>query len=485
MQAVIRPLVDHYLPKADPTWEEVAKQGSRSAYLDSIGKDWKVIWPFEIGQAGSAQFAPIAGPDIATDPATPAPPDFQVYQDTETWPGIQESTVPAFNQKEITLKRMKADVHIPMQIARIARLKPACVGDPMAGIMRGWAKRIAKLMTQAWYAQTGNSLVNSIGSFTAAGQTLSGTATDIVLDVAGTSNAVPNSFAKWSPGDSVDLYQYNSNTRLNSVPVFIGKVLGYNRTATYPGGISLYSPFANITLPSAVVHICLRGSGRESATSYLPTPLDSLFKTTTGTIFGINVALYPQFQSIVETTAMVPTEVNFTKYFAEQEMYHSDLDDDSLPDTCLMTPGVMSRFFQDAQASHLRIVDNGQALDMSGGVKSKITYTLFDREYTFRKCRWLPQKHTMFLKLKNNWEIVRPPRHPNSKSGPGFDQSLEFLAPVWGHPSIFLPAYQTGGGTAGAFTNMGHAPAEMIYEVLPKAFGGWFKFTNLTEAYIS
>ncbi len=497
-QALFRPLVDHFLPQISPTWKDIQTQGGRSAFpeVNGIGLDWKVIWPFEIGMAGAAEFAPIAGPDIATNPATPAPPDFGALLDTETWPGMLESTIPTFFQKTITLKRIKGNVHIPFQLMQLAQIKPAMVADPVEGIIRGWGRRLSHTMCAGFFAQADNLGTPKnvcLGSFTAVtgdGLTINTTGIPVHLDPAGTTYGVANSIARFGPGMRVDVYLQGSDTRLNTLPVFVGKCRGYNRTATYAGHITLYSPYGNAcTLTNGYVyHLTLRNCGKEAATttSYLPTCLKDLIKTTSGTIFGINVASYPQFQSVSSSTAMVPTEVNISKYLAEQEQFASDLNDESMkPDTFLMTPGVMARFFQDAQASHLRIVNSGQALDMSGGVKAEINYTLFDREYTFKSERWLPQKYGLICKMKNNWQVVRPPRIPKAGSNPAIDPGFEFLAPLWGNNSIFMHAPQVGGGTSAAFTGMGQAPCQMIYEVLPKSFGGWFEFTNLTEAYIS
>jgi hypothetical protein len=56
---------------------------------------------------------------------------------------------------------------------------------------------------------------------------------------------------------------------------------------------------------------------------------------------------------------------------------------------------------------------------------------------------------------------------------------------VWSRNNdIFINHRQVGGGNAGAFTNFGEAPAELIYEILPKKLGGGVWFTNVSEAYI-
>jgi hypothetical protein len=489
IQQTLGPMRDYFLPKVSPTWSEIQTQNTKVARIDDVGLNWIIQWPFMIGLAGSVQPAPMTAPLIATDPSTPAPPDFQLPQDQESWPGLAESPYPGLWTQKITLKRIKADCHFPREFIRLASLNAYRAIDPMDAIIKGWARNIARSMCMYWFSQTGNSLVNAIGSFTAAvgvGLTIDSTGLAITLDTAGTSNAVPNSFAKLASGMAVDIFLQNANVRLNAAPVFIGKPKGLNRTATYPGHCTLYCFGASITLTDTYVyHIVPRGSGRESGTSYLPTPLEAMFASSGAptNLFNINTTLFPHLQSVVSTTAIVATEASIQKCLAEQEMYATDLDDDMRPDTFLMTPGIMARYFQNYEL--WKVGNAGQTFDVSGGVANKITYQLYGRTYNFVSERWLPQKHMYLIKLKNNWQVVRPPRMKGTKSSPGFDQGLEFLAPLWGHPSIFIHAYQTGGGSAGAFTGWGHCPAEMIYEVIPEKFGGWFKWTAVTESYNS
>ncbi len=492
MQQTLSPTTDWFLPQVSESWKDIATQGTRVAQLDNLGKDWKVIWPFQCGMAGAIEPSTLTGPAIATDPTTPNPVDLNVLQDYETWPGITESVLPAVNIKTITLKRIKGNLYFPSEVMQLAQLKAwKMASDIFSGYLKGFARNIAFMMCNYWFAQPGNGIINALGSFTtggaAAGTYTGTTGLDVTLDVAGTSNAVPNSFAKWSSGMRVDIFNHNGTTRLNSGPVFVSKVKGLNRTATYPGHVTLYCPNGSFTVANTTLyHIVPRNSGREtSGANYLPTRLEDFFASSGAptSIFGLNTTSYPELQQVVVTTSMAATESRLQQYLAEREMYVGNTDMGSQPDTWLMSPGIMARFFMDYEI--VKHSNAGAAVDLSGGVKKEITYTLFGRDYTFRSERWVPQKHAYLLQMKNNWQVVRPPRSKGTSTSPGFDQGLEFLASLDGSSGIFLHANAVGGSTAGAFTSMLHCPCRMIYDVIPEKFGGWFKFTNLTESYAS
>jgi hypothetical protein len=489
---VFTPKVNFLLPKVCPTFAEVMRQGTKSANLaDDIGLDWKIIWSFILGESGAAEFASVAGPTVGgTAPSTP--PDFQYWQNVETWPGLLESTAPATFQKNITLKRLKLNFFVPHQLAQLAELKRSIASliDP---IVTGTARRAARLMANAWLAKSGNSVYNTIASFVAtATETLTGNSSQTVTLTSTQTGHVPSSLQSLSPGTSVDVFAHNNNTRLNTAACFIGAPTGLGHAAGSQGTFKIYCPQGSLSLTNtSVYHITPRNSGRESSgATNLPTTLRETFLSS-GSVFGINVATYPMFQSIIHSAALVPNEANLSKFLADIEQFVIDYGEDMSNDTFIMTPGIYSKWLQDwiqvpnsfpgATADRGRRTPDSPQLGMRG----MPTYSLYGKDYGFRTEKWFPQNNMCLTRMQDNWQVIRPPRVPGSKGHPAFDYGFQFLAGVWSRNNdIFINHRQVGGGNAGAFTNFGEAPAELIYEILPKKLGGGVWFTNVSEAYI-
>lgn len=479
IQEVFVPKVDAFKNELSPT-HQMIKRSAKEPYRDKIGRDWKVVWPFRLGLAGAVEFSSVAGPNIATDPSTPAPPGFQLYQDLETWPGIDETTVPGFAQRTITLKKMKIQMLFPLQIARAGQLE-ANVADQVEHTIEGTAQNVAMQECGAWWSksQSTGSLTGIVATVLGSATTISSAGTTLTVDgTALTSGEVGSSIRRIEAGARYDLYRKSDAVKMNIAPVFADVVDGND--ASTEGTIKLYTYGPAITI-AAVDYVLIP----RNSSGVVPTSLEDTIKSS-GSIFGVPIASYPHIKSVIRDVNGAIDENTLLKYTAK---YNHSKGGMFAMDSLVAGEGVWSKLYShfmftapSTNVPNIRFERNGSMVKLDNmGIAEEVSFMLFGRKLRCIVDSWAPAKTMYGLKLNNNWQVVRPPRVPGTGTHPAFDSAVEFVA-LWATQgrSIFLPFYQVGGGNAGAFTNMQQAPAEMWYEYLCQTPCG-MKLTRLTE----
>lgn len=502
IQQVFVPKIDYFRCNDSWLWQNI-KGSMRKVNMDHIGQNWQVVWPFRLGLGGAVDWAQIGGPDMATTPGSltttvgseaytaNTPPGFQQYSGLETWPGIDETTVPAFVQRILTLKKMKVDFHVPIQIIRAAQLG-ASIGDQMEFTVDSVAENVAhnQMLGFLGQSQTVSSVVyrGQIGSFaTGATPTLdASTPLTVNLD-SGTA------IQRFQSGLRVDIYKTGTTTRLNDAgPVFIDKPDPFKDAGSaLQGEVTLYvTNSASYVFENATYMIVLRNSGRHLTQNNIPTSLDDLL-VASGSIYGVPLASYPILKSYVPTgVSGALSEPKLLKWVARYQHARGKLHQF---DTLVGSEGLFAGFFQDmltlpttsgtSYGSAIRYDRNGTIMKVTGGVAEAVTFNLYGRTYNLVADSFVTAGTLYGVKLRDgNFQIVRPPRIPGTGSQGGFDGALEFLAPLFGGRGIFLPFNAVGGGSGGAFTNFLHAPAEMPYEIIPESIPG-MKVSGLDEFY--
>lgn len=495
------PKVDTIIGDLDDLMSEIvpAKGGRFNPY---VGRSWEVNWTFRVGNAGATAWGPVGGPDMLTTPnsgtTVGVPNDYQQYGDVSFWPGLSEGTAQAYMTRNIALKKLLFSMFAPLEIIRAGNLGLA-IGEPMEHTLEASARKLALQRINAFYSVKGNSqtIRGRVGQFTtgATPTIVPGTNLTITLLDATGSGETGTSGRRFEPGEAFDLYVSNSNTRVNSVPVFVSTPNPLTGTsAPFQGTIQLSITTGSITLANTTYDLVLRNSGRESGTNNLPTCLDETFLDPAGSagptsIYGVSSANFPQFGSLIRDVNSSLDEQKLMKYIARIQHARAGMWD---IDTLVSTPGVWARLFQDtmvlpavasATATGPSVYQrNGAVVTYKGGVADAPSFSFGGKNYKFLANSWVPAGTLYGMKLRNNWQRVTPPKLPGSGKHGNFGE-LEFIAPLWsGNSNIFYPLSQVGGANAGALTNMLWAPGEMHYELIPDQLQG-LKLTRLTEFY--
>ena len=501
------PQVDYWVPDLSPLHKRIiaSSKGVGPGQLGSTS--WQCVKTFMLGLGGAAEWGGITGPNIATEPDTSTPADFNMLSAQETWPGVNEATLPAFAQRTISLKRLKLNFYIHQDLFRWGD-NPNAVDDPVAIIIMQTARRAALMQCQAFWAQPSNQsgIRGRIATIRTPGSSEDITPTGVTyaLATAAQSAVDGQSIRMLEPGTIVDLYQEDGNVRANTHPVVVGAVDALGHAANSEGNIKLYSTAGETVDLTAneQYELTFRNSGREAATAStakLPTALDQVVTSTGTNVYGVNVATYPILKSHTrDFSGTILDEQELLKDFALYERARGSLF--SL-DTIVTTAGVMAGMFNDLMGVPSGSITsggadtlygasginqrNGAAVTVRGGVNDGVTFTLFGRTYNLIIDPMCPSGVAYGLRMRNNnWKYLRPPRlsKSQSKTGMGFDKSLEFLAPSWGYNGIFMSSPMVGGGNAGAPTNTLMAPAEMWGEYVPDVIPG-LKLYGISEIY--
>ena len=139
VQEVLTRKIDTLMLRVSPFFRNVFRDSRGVENDPRIGRDWKIIRTFTLGLSGATEFAAMAGADIADVGSAVG---YKAYSNVETWPGLPESTAPAYVQRTILLKKMKINMHVPLTLMRAA-LMGASIGDQVERTVDTTALRVA------------------------------------------------------------------------------------------------------------------------------------------------------------------------------------------------------------------------------------------------------------------------------------------------------------------------------------------------------
>ena len=481
VQETLTPKIDLLMLKLSPFFQQVFRDSRNVKNDPNIGKDWKVLRTFCLGLAGATEWASMTGPDVLhndNDGASGAP-GYQVYGGVETWPGLTEATAPAYVRREVTLKRLKVTMYVPLTIIRAAMLGSS-IGDQMEKTIDATAMRVAMDKCNAFFAKTISGGKNVLGQFTASSTNISSTGAQITLNSG-------SSIRRFASGMRVDLFTQGSGTRLNNDPVFVDVVdpFGTSGSPVTTGGgtIKLFHVGAATTsIASGTIDIVPRNSGRENgaSSSNMPTPLEDIL-IDTGNVYGVSVDNYPILKSLVrDLGGLTLTESTLIKHCAHYYHARGDL---FAFDHLWSTAGVWAGYFNNLDG-YYQIERNGAVSNVKAGVADKVTFSLYGHTLSCAADPWIPTGTVYGLKMNDgNFSMVVPPRIRRTATSPVFDPGIEFLAPLFSNTgSIFQGYKKVGGADAGATTDFLEAPGEHPYEIMPEYIPG-MKLTSAAEFY--
>jgi hypothetical protein len=462
----LQPTIDRIMIEVSNLLGYMTKSSKGVWQNPDIGRDWKVTRSFEVGLGGSIEPAGIDGPSVydTSDPGL-----FNVYNQVETWPGLGESTSPAYITREIALKRQKINMHIPHLVLKLAGLR-AHIGQHMEATIRATAKQVAHFRANAFISAGSRS---QIGEFKSGGaDTISPSGLQVTL-----ADGFPaNRFAN---GQRVDIFPQDDDTRVNSEPVFIGRIDPFGTSASpienSGGTMYLYTVSGSYDLGAATDYdIVPRNSGREllagagSASARMPATLLSHF-IDTGTIHGIDVTKLTELKSMVrDLSGAVLTGNRLLKLLGHYLQARPGMNG---VDGLWAQIGVWNAYFNTLGAE-FTIERGGQVVEVNDGFAKNAGYSIGGMKIPFMTDSWLPEGKVVGMKTRNNWTLLTPPRYKGSSSQAMFDGGVEFLWPMFGGKGIFAPYRKTGGPDAGAFTDFVEAPGEIWYEIVPEKIGG-------------
>lgn len=278
----------------DPLWSRM--RNSMESVSGSIGRDYKVIHTFSEGVSGAFKWTtPYGG---AVDNTTLA--HTTIPTEILTYPGIEDTVLPGYFQKTITLTKGVGNMFIPENYL-VAQQLDASIGDVVADLIRGTARLVAESEIAPWYSTGVKSQICSIGAIEA------GTAgVDTYITVAVKGGSVRN----LQIGQHVDIYNSTGTTKRNTVPMVVdaARYLPASTDSGY-GQVTLKTKDSSI-VPATVVAtdiLTLWESAGQGPTG----PYSWLINT--GTAFGIDVDTYQQFQSLVVTNFGLPTETRISQ----------------------------------------------------------------------------------------------------------------------------------------------------------------------------
>lgn len=325
------------LPRLDPTWKLMSDTYMGvEADGQNVGRDWKVIHTFSESLSGAFKWVDIAGGPIGDTANTSLPAHSIVPGTPRTYPGLDDATLPGYFRKTLTLNQGMGNLFVPQQYLRADKLT-ATVVQLTNDIIRGAAQKVAIADIAAFYSTGEQSLLGTIGKVTLSGSRAT-------CDVQGAVNQFYN-------GQIVDIWNAAlSAQRSSSVKVVVDGVryvpddgdVGYGEiTLTTVDG----STFDTNTVATDVLLVQeSKGFGPRGPFYWLQN---------TGTVFGVDLSTYQQFQSVVKGSVGSLDETKLNQYLSRLWKAYGAT---NFPDTILTSMGVYLALMDSSQGHASRFV---------------------------------------------------------------------------------------------------------------------------------
>lgn len=466
----ISPGVDDALVELDPVFKELHNTSMGVVRNEGIGRSWKVIKTLLTSLAGSYRATGRVDGDEVYSTSTP----YVVHKAPTEFDGVAGFVSPGYVMKEFQLQEHIGTIVMPQELIRADQLT-ASIASAVAAIIKQTARMIALVRANEFFSSdaTNKTIAVVAGSN---GVVSGGTNGDKNVTLAlSPSSRIRN----LSPGMKVDLWSSNGSDLRNSVdgtestrfdlvvysvdPIEDSNGLYRVRLDSADGT----SAFATGHLPANGDLIVLSKSKGKGVAG-----LEDWIKTA-GTLYGnLDLAVYPQFKSVVKNVNGSLSDDVLRKYLAGFIMGHGAA---MAPDTLLTTEGVLNDYVDNFDTDRQWHVQ-GTAQRIVGGYDDGIKFVLNGRVFNFRISSQVPGGYLYALKLRDkNIKRYLPPRLPNSGTRGEFD-NIEFIAPLGGSRDIWKHAHGPNGGS----TKYLEAPFVSIEEIVPDVIPA-VKLTGLTE----
>lgn len=473
------------VPSSTPGLDSYYRKLTTSAMgvtSEGIGRDFKIIHPFKQGVAGTVKWVSAVG--------GPAPVANLVgvigrnAGDVTAYPGLNENVAPGHVNQTITLGRAHGNIFLPIEYMK-ADLLDATMTSSIAEIIEGAAENVILSELHQFYRLTLSDAkgIATIGT-TPAFANANSTDDEITFVVA--SGSIRNFY----PGMLIDFHDPSGGARRNSNPIMVDTVRYLPDTTNDTGGwgqvvaVSIAATPEDLTGSASIVsgdviaRIDSEGNGPLGPEDWL---------ITTGTVFGINVATHPQFQSISQAVSGVLTEPTLNKYFGR--FFHA-YGMKNLPDSIVTSIGVTNAHVEQNDGLS-RFARNGQGLVVQDGFEmGEVPFRFQGRNVTWDVSAYMPSSSSMTAATqtggrlwamktrdRNLMRYVPPKRGQTGADGGPLPNEVEFVLPVGGPFGIFKPRHNTDGDTV----NFLEAPFDRWLAIAPKFLPG-IKLTSLTES---
>lgn len=427
------------LPKQDPIFNSVVRT-STGVMRTGIGRGWQVKHNFTGALSGAHMYRSGNGATELIDGST-GTGTVNVYGTGQSWQGIGEMAASNIIQRAITLKRGMGNFMVPFHLFRVDKLD-ASTGPLVAEIVRGAARRHSLSDIHAFWklAATGAPIGEIVAD--GSGTDITNTSQNFVLQA--------GRIRSFYPGLYVDVYTSSTTgavggTVTNLVNtdsvIVVEKVNYFTKTITLrtvAGSDTASMTASNYyhLVPGSKEGVSGNIGSGDGTGDNSPAGLLDWIKSS-GTVQGISLTAYPQFSSIVSTSESGALESDVLNKHIGGFM-------DALGmglDTIITTEGVMLGFLENINSTQQLVRYDGQdrALAVKAGFQP-MGYMYGGKTYRFLTS---PNCHTgqvFVVKLMDsNLKKYVPPRLPKAASEGRFAGECEFVAPLMGSTSIFLP----------------------------------------------
>lgn len=440
----LEPTIHSSLTFMDPVYPMV-KRSSKRVVNTGIGRGHNVIKTFSVGVAGGAKFTTVAGSNVLS---TPSNDNFNVFDTPNTFPGLDETTAPAYFTSTIGLIEHRGNFFLPHQFLRMDQYN-AQIGSVVGDNMKGVATLVAQQECAQWYTDATYMALGDLGT-TATTCSNQGDGYSVIVDLSATNAG--GRVHRFIPGMLVDLWTSDGATQLNaSFPLAIDDVDTLNRKITLrrlDGTGFTISTVLNggNTLAGSSINECILVI--KDSLSQGPTNLNSFIKNS-GTLFGIDLSIRSQFKSYIpssEGAALSESLLN-KRYYRFGQAYPG-----VWLDTAITTDGVLLGLIDNLDGyatgssndGRMRFDRNGEKLNPNLGFTG-FNYSFNGRPVTVYTSMFLDPGYWYGLQMANgNFVRYVPPGIPGASSSGEISNDLignelEFVASVEGvSDSIFM-----------------------------------------------
>jgi hypothetical protein len=432
----LSPSVTDLLPKIDPVSQKFVRD-EFSATREGIGRDWKVYHEFFTSVGGAFEWKAATGGDLATGPTTS-----NVYDTPRNFPTYSEAPNVGSTSRYLTLVQGAGTMVLPIQLFQTDQLS-AMVTKYISKAIQGVARNVANYQVISLFkADSYSSIAHIDGSIT------NGTTGDDDATFAVDGGRI----RQFYEGMLVDIFDSSGANQRNSTDYcIVDSVDRLNKTIKVQ--LIGSSPTFDVNLADDDI-IVPRASKSLGPSGWEDWIVDS------GSLYNMSLTTYPQLKSYLATSVGSLDEWALSSYIGAFDDAYGTLVE---LDTILTTGGV-TREYLEQTGSFSAYQRQGAALNMQGGW-SDIGYM-----YNGRKMDWMisqncPSGVMYIIKTGDgNLKEYVPPRIPSAGTKEGFAGDIQFLAPLAGSSSIFLPAR----GASGEATELVEAPFFCFKERAPE-----------------
>ena len=207
---------------------------------------------------------------------------------------------------------------------------------------------------------------------------------------------------------------------------------------------------------------------------------------------ALSLTQVPQLRSYLATVSANLSELRLMQYLARCSTALGNL---WSVDTLVGTPGVWVGYFDEIDApiatsdtvtsyvgaSYRLNRDLGDPFEINAGMAKKMTFTYDGRTYILTSSPYCHVGTVWGIKTRDrNFKIYAPPRMRDTGTNELFSDAIEFLGPLLGYDSIFIPVNSPTQPIA-APTNFRQMPFDFPHEFWPDSIPG-MKLSSVTES---